>query len=114
MNHLPLEARAPRADRTRSALLASARQVFLERGFDGASILEICRRGAHSNATFYRHFRGKDDAFLALARDMSERLAAAIERDIRAAASIPLALERAAATALELFRSDLAFFQIFR
>lgn len=62
-----------RKARTRTELLAAARQVFAERGFHEASIAEITQVADVGVGTFYLHFRDKDDAFnILLEEGMSE------------------------------------------
>jgi AcrR family transcriptional regulator len=51
---------------TRERLLASAREVFVERGYHAASIYEIAERGGRTIGALYSHFGGKEGVFLAL------------------------------------------------
>jgi AcrR family transcriptional regulator len=53
------------ADR-RSAILASALEVFSERGFHGASLEDVAARGGVSKALIYEHFDSKRDLERAL------------------------------------------------
>jgi AcrR family transcriptional regulator len=62
----------PGADRrrqpnTRERILAAALDLFLERGFDSTTISDIERAVglAAGTGSFYRHFRSKDDVFVA-------------------------------------------------
>lgn len=50
----------------RSQILAGARQVFLERGFDAASMGDIARAAGVSKGTLYVYFVDKVDLFTAL------------------------------------------------
>ena len=54
---------ARRRARTRGELLAAARQVFAQRGFHDASIVEITQAADVGVGTFYLHFRDKDEVF---------------------------------------------------
>lgn len=67
----------------REQLIAIGREVFAERGFDGASMEEIAARAGVSKPVVYEHFGGKEglyavltyveeetDAFQILVRDM--------------------------------------------
>jgi AcrR family transcriptional regulator len=47
-------------------ILDAARQVFLERGFDGASIDEIAERAPASKPTIYARYAGKPALFAAI------------------------------------------------
>jgi AcrR family transcriptional regulator len=50
----------------RQALLAAAREVFQEMGFDQASMDEIASRVGSSKATLYRYFDSKESLFMEL------------------------------------------------
>jgi TetR/AcrR family transcriptional regulator, mexJK operon transcriptional repressor len=50
----------------REQILSAARLVFLEDGFDGASMQRITERSGVSKATVYNHFPGKDRLFEAV------------------------------------------------
>jgi AcrR family transcriptional regulator len=52
---------------TRERILEAALALFLERGFDGTTISDIERAVglAAGTGSFYRHFRSKDDVFVA-------------------------------------------------
>ena len=54
------------AGNKKSAILGIATEVFLERGYEGASINEMCRRSSISKETFYRHFKNKEALFAAV------------------------------------------------
>lgn len=60
----------PRAQRTRAALLASARTVFERDGFHNARITDIADGAKVSHGTFYTYFDGKETIFLALVDQM--------------------------------------------
>jgi AcrR family transcriptional regulator len=57
---------AERKQRTRADLVATARTVFIERGFHGASLDEIAERAGYSKGAVYSNFAGKDELFLAV------------------------------------------------
>jgi len=56
-----------RTDAKRSRILATAASVFLEQGFERASMAEIAARNGGSKATLYGYFRSKQELFLAVA-----------------------------------------------
>ena len=64
------------AARTKQALLRSARQVFAEYGYHGATIAEITRRAGVSTPVLYHHFGSKAGLFSSAITDVSELLAA--------------------------------------
>jgi AcrR family transcriptional regulator len=58
--------RAERKERTRRELVTTAREVFLERGFHGASLDEIAEAAGYSKGAVYSNFANKDELFLAV------------------------------------------------
>jgi AcrR family transcriptional regulator len=55
-----------RMERTRAALVASARHLFATRGFEGASLDEIADAAGYTRGAIYRHFANKEDLFFAV------------------------------------------------
>lgn len=62
---------------TRDRLLDAARDVFAESGID-APVEEICERAGYSRGAFYSNFSSKEQLFIELALQMSERKLEAI------------------------------------
>src|SRR3954451_7731017 len=58
--------RIEQTERNRSLLLASARRVFLARGYHAASLDQIAEEAGFSKGVVYSQFRNKADLFLAL------------------------------------------------
>lgn len=58
------KARAPRRTSSREAVESAARELFMEKGFDGTSVDEIARRARVSKPTIYAHFGGKEGLFV--------------------------------------------------
>lgn len=65
--------RAEQKDKTRTNVVAAARQVFLRRGFHGATLDEIADEAGYTKGAVYSNFAGKDDLFLAVLDDYYER-----------------------------------------
>lgn len=63
---------------TRNRLIAAAFDLFEQQGYDATTVDDIAARADTSRSTFFRHFRGKDDAVLpdhdALLARVGERL----------------------------------------
>ncbi len=63
----PRDRRGPRGRMTaaqrREQLIAIARSLFAERGFDGASVEEIAARAGVSKPVVYEHFGGKEGLY---------------------------------------------------
>ena len=53
-----------RTESKREAILEAASHVFLESGFEGASMAEIAARVGGSKATLYGYFGSKEDLFV--------------------------------------------------
>ena len=56
----------PRSEETRSRILGSAIKLFSARGFNAASVDDICKDAGISKGAFYHHFESKQALFLAL------------------------------------------------
>ena len=98
----------------RQAFLKAAREVFLEFGFEGASVNEIVRRAGGSLATLYTQYGNKEGLFLAVAQDQNERFL----REILPVCAEDLPLEQGLQVMGEqllralLTRDNLAFYRI--
>jgi len=73
----PRQRRTPAAQR--EALLEAAGEVFLERGYGGASIDAIVERAGGSKATVYAMFGNKEGLLTALVAQGAESLAASVD-----------------------------------
>ena len=60
-----------RMERTRAALIASARHLFATRGFEGASLDEIADAAGYTRGAIYRHFANKEDLFFAVSETVN-------------------------------------------
>lgn len=69
-----------RGETRRAAILAAARDVFLEYGYGAATLDEIIRRAGGSRATLYGHFGGKDGLFAAIIARLCEEIVAPLDR----------------------------------
>ncbi|WP_156679670.1 TetR/AcrR family transcriptional regulator [Sphingomonas profundi] len=73
-----------RRERRRGAMIAAARALFLERGFDAVTLGEIVRRSGGSLSTFYELFENKAGVLGAIVAgerfDGQERLGAIVAR----------------------------------
>ena len=54
----------------RAAILAAAREVFAEHGYEGAGVRDVVRRTDLAPGTFYNYFDGKDAVFRAVVEDV--------------------------------------------
>lgn len=90
-----------RAVAKQEEILDAARQVFMERGFEGASIDEIVRISGVSKPTLYRYFPDKRDLYSAIFTRECDRYALQLFPPELAAAEVAEALEQIARLYLE-------------
>jgi AcrR family transcriptional regulator len=76
-SHTPAEAGAGRREerkaQNREKLLEAARKVFAEKGYGEATARDIVRKTDLASGTFYNYFNDKQDVFMALLEEMSEK-----------------------------------------
>jgi len=70
-------ARGRAKERTRAALLQSAREEFAEKGLDAPSLDAICARAGYTRGAFYVHFEDREALVAAV---MEDSLAALLDR----------------------------------
>lgn len=68
-----------RTEKTRAALLAAARSLFIEKGYAETSTPEIVAAAGITRGALYHHFEDKRDLFRAVVTDEARQLARAIE-----------------------------------
>ena len=66
--------RQARGDETRQAILDAARDVFVEDGYDGASIRKVAHAAGYAHGTIYLHFRDKADLLQQLTEEQFRAL----------------------------------------
>ena len=98
----------------RHAFLVAAREVFLEQGYEEASVNEVVRRAGGSLATLYAQFGNKEGLFLAVAQDQHERFVAAMTPDCVDHMSLEEGLRAIGERYVHalLARDNIAFFRI--
>lgn len=105
---------ADRGVARRQAFLQAAREVFLEHGYEAASVNDVVRLAGGSLATLYTQFGSKEGLFLAFMQDQHDRFA----REMRPDCVDDLPLEQALQVVGEHFlrrllqRDSLAFFRV--
>jgi len=62
-----------RKERTRTALLDAAVEVFVKRGFNAASLDEIAETAGYTRGAIYKHFESKEDLFFAVNERINEQ-----------------------------------------
>ncbi|QAY95961.1 hypothetical protein CWB41_09675 [Methylovirgula ligni] len=74
--------RVPRGEKRRDEIAAVAESVFLELGFNDATMQIVASRAGASKETLYRHFGSKEGLFSEVVRGRSERIYRSVEREI--------------------------------
>jgi AcrR family transcriptional regulator len=98
----------------RQAFLQAARDVFLEQGYEEASVNDVVRRAGGSLATLYAQFGNKEGLFLAVAQDQNDRFVRALTPECVDHLPLEKGLEVIGQRYLLalLARENLAFFRI--
>jgi len=65
--------RAGRAEATRADLIAAARQVFADKGYEAASVADLASAAGYTKGALYAHFASKEALFLAVIEDAQAR-----------------------------------------
>ena len=68
---------------TREMLLASAKQEFLEKGYQGASLRSICKNAGVTTGALYFFFQDKEDLFAAIVEPVLEKLKHMLQQHMR-------------------------------
>jgi AcrR family transcriptional regulator len=104
---------AERSLATRTALLATARELFAARGYAAVGTEEIVREAGVTRGALYHHFDGKPELFAAVYEQVEEMMMARIMDAVAAQASNPVEALRAGALAfLQESETDAAVRQI--
>ena len=105
---------ASRGAARRRAFLDAATRVFLDEGFEAASVNEVVRRAGGSLATLYTQFGNKEGLFLAVVEDGCARFVAPMVQAADPARTVAARLQEIGERFLErLMQPDgLAFFRM--
>ena len=94
------------AARTKQALLRSARQVFAEYGYHGATIAEITRRAGVSTPVLYHHFGSKAGLFGAVMEEVTQLLAESWGKTIAGRGDLRSKVNAMFDTAIDIHAAD--------
>ena len=78
----------------RQRIIEAARELFLERGFDGVSVGDIAERAEVGRTTFFRHFGDKQEVIFAKEQEMLDTITSAGQDDTPAPRSATEAVEQ--------------------
>jgi AcrR family transcriptional regulator len=96
----------------REQLIAIARGLFAERGYDGASIEEIASRAEVSKPVVYEHFGGKEGLYAVVVDREIQALLASVQGALSSGGSSREIIERAALALLGYVESSTDGFRI--
>ena len=71
-----------RVQRTRKLLRDALMALILENGYDAVTIQDITNRANLGRATFYLHYRDKEELLLSSLQEIFDELVATVERDM--------------------------------
>ena len=94
------------AARTKQALLRSARQVFAEYGYHGATIAEITRRADVSTPVLYHHFGSKAGLYSAVMEEVTQLLAESWGKTIAGVGDLRSKVNAMLDTAIDIHAAD--------
>jgi len=105
-------ARTPRGNRTRLALLRAARQVFEEKGFLEARIIDITEKIPVAQGTFYIYFASKEQIFQELVEIVIRNVSEALKRREGYEPDPVERIRRANRTFIAAYRENAAFLRV--
>ena len=91
--------KAAQSQATRTALIATARGLFAERGYAAVGTEEIVRAAGVTRGALYHHFAGKRELFEAVYEDVERQLVERIAASVMTSAGDPLEALQAGAQA---------------
>jgi len=87
--------RAPKAERTRAAILGAAERLFAERGFDATRLEDVAAAVGIRRASIVYHFRDKAELYDAVLADVLGALRARLEGALLGEGAFAARIERA-------------------
>lgn len=92
-----------RSIETREKIVDASLDLFSSKGFDAASVAEICAAAGVSKGAFYHHFPSKQAVFIAILDEWLAAIDLQMEQILSAAADIPQGMIQMAAIIREVF-----------
>lgn len=99
-----------RRNRKAASILAAARELFLDHGFDAVSMDMVARQAPVSKATLYAHFASKEDLFTAVVVDEAKRVTDEVWRIAPGSNDVAAVLRHVAEKFVDIFLSEHAMF----
>lgn len=96
----------------RRQLLRSARKVFREKGYNGATISDIVREAGVAQGTFYLYYPSKTAVAVSLIEGLMERMAAAVESAMKSETSFEKKLGSMIGASFQVARQNADLFAL--
>jgi AcrR family transcriptional regulator len=90
----------------RERLIAGLAEAVAEKGYGGTTIADITRHAAVSRRTFYEHFEGKDECFVAAFDTVTEQMRERVDEAYKAEDEWPAALHSGIEAMLAFLASE--------
>jgi AcrR family transcriptional regulator len=104
--------RAERSAQTRAELMASARRLFLRRGFHAASLEQVAEEAGFTIGAVYSRFGSKADLFLAILDERIDQIAAEVAEVARDEQPLPVHAELLAGRRMALLERERDWFPL--
>ena len=101
--------KAIRPSKTADKILASARDLFLSKGYSAVSMESIARESKTSKATAYAHYKTKENLFLAVLDIEIQRINAGVLDIDRGSSNVPATLRRISQNFISVFLIERTF-----
>jgi DNA-binding transcriptional regulator YbjK len=75
---------------TKDRLMACAKEEFIEKGYNKASLRNICKNAGVTTGALYFFFKDKDDLFISIAKEPLDELKAVISDHFSSEALVPI------------------------
>jgi len=97
-------------NRKAASILAAARELFLDHGFDAVTMDMVARQAPVSKATLYAHFASKEELFTAVVVEEANRVTGEVWRIVPDSNDVAAVLRRVAEKFVDIFLSEQAMF----
>lgn len=97
---------------TRDRIIAEARVLFAERGYEGATTAELAKRAGIAEGTIYRHFRNKDELFVSCVESLFHRIGREEATGVRDGTSLRTVVRTLLQSRVRLVSENLDLFDI--
>nr|MBN2276759.1 TetR/AcrR family transcriptional regulator [candidate division Zixibacteria bacterium] len=97
------------AEKRRSQLIRAAEKVFARKGYLGSTTEEIARSAGLTKGALYFHFKGKEDIFFEVIRQINENNLNSIEKYIKSDLDLETSVEMMIRSAFEMIEKNRYF-----